>query len=129
MPRTVGGHVPGPTLAAAPRAGWNDPAVGNLVRWDDSGDHAVAECASDDVPIGRVIAINPARSVLTIELFAGGMVAVLPYSGSPARGDRIEADGTADAGGSGRVRSDNVNGIGRVIAIDRVPGHVDVYFG
>ncbi len=129
MARSVGGHIPGPTLAVAPQAGWADPAVGNLVTWDVSGNTQVDECAADENPIGQVIAANPARTVLTVELFTGGMVAVLPYSGVLALGDRVEADGAATAAGEGRVRRDNVNGAGRVVAKDRVTGYVDVYFG
>lgn len=103
--------------------------MGNLVVWDAGGNMHVDECAADENPIGRVIAVNPAGTVLTVELFTGGMVAVLPYSGAPARGDRVEADGTADSLNRGKVRTDNVNGAGRIIARDRVLGFVDVYYG
>ena len=128
MARSVGGHIPGPTLAAAPVAAWTDPAIGNLVIWDTTANMAVDECAADEKPIGRVIAVNPAKTIVTVELFTGGMVAVLPYSGNPSRGDAIEADGTTNADGTGKVRTDNVNGGGRVIAKDRASGYVDVYF-
>jgi hypothetical protein len=120
MARTVGGHIPGPTLAAVPKSAWTDPAGGNL---------NVDECAADELPIGQVIAKNPAGTVLTIELFTGGMVAVLPYSGTVARGDKVEADGTADSNGVGKVRTDNTNGAGKIVAKDRVSGYVDVYYG
>lgn len=129
MARSVGGHIPGPTLAAAPAAAWTDPAIGNLVIWDAGANMAVDECAADETPTGRVIAVNPAKTVVTIELFTGGMVAVLPYSGTPARGDAIEADGTTNADGVGKVRADNFSGTGKVIAKDRASGYVDVYFG
>lgn len=129
MARTVGGHIPGPTLAVAPKSGWADPALGNLVTWDTGGDMHVDECAADEPPIGQVIAMNPAGTVLTVELFTGGMVAVLPYSGTVARGDKVEADGTTDSSGTGKVRTDNTNGTGRVVAKDRVSGFVDVYYG
>jgi hypothetical protein len=109
-------------------AAWTDPAVGNLVIWDTGANMAVDECAADEVPMGRVIAVNPAKTVVTVELFTGGMVAVLPYSGTPARGDNIEADGTTNADGCGKVRTDNFSGVGRVIAKDRASGYVDVYF-
>ncbi len=121
--------MPGPTLAAVPKSGWSDPAVGNLVVWDAGANMAVDECEADEIPVGRVLAMNPARTVLTIELFTGGMVAVLPYSGAISLGDRVVADGTADSQGQGRVRPDNVNGSGRVVARDRAAGYVDVYFG
>ena len=129
MARTVGGHIPGPTLAAVPKTGWTDPAIGNLVIWDTGGNMHVDECAADELPIGQVIAINPAKTVLTVELFTGGMVAVLPYSGAPVRGDKVEADGTVDANGLGKVRTDNTNGAGKVVAKDRVSGFVDIYYG
>lgn len=129
MARSVGGHIPGPTLAAVPKSGWSDPAVGNLVVWDAGGNLHVDEAAADELPIGQVIAISPSGTVLTIELFTGGMVAVLPYSGVIARGDRVEADGTTDSSGVGKVRTDNSNGAGRVVAKDRVSGYVDVYYG
>ncbi len=128
MARTVGGHVPGPTLATVPKSGWTDPAVGNLVIWDTTGNMAVDECVADENPIGQLIAVNPAKTVLTVELFAGGMVIVLPYSGTPARGDKIEADGTVNTNNEGKVRTDNTNGVGKVVAVDRVSGFVDVYF-
>jgi hypothetical protein len=124
----VGGHIPGPTLAAAPVAAWTDPAIGNLVLWDTSANMNVDECAANEIPIGRVIAVNPAKTVVTVELFTGGMVAVMPYSGTPALGDAIEADGTTNADGVGKVRADNVSGVGRVLAKDRASGYVDVYF-
>ncbi|HEU4751728.1 MAG TPA: hypothetical protein VFU47_01390 [Armatimonadota bacterium] len=124
-----GGTSPGPTLAVAPVTAWTDPAAGNLVTWDTGGNQYVDECAADENPIGQVIAVNPAATVLTVELFTGGMVAVLPYSGAPALGNKVEADGTTDSDGNGKVRPDNVNGVGRVIARDRVSGYVDVYFG
>lgn len=129
MSRTVGGHIPSPTLAAVPKSAWTDPAVGNLVIWDTGGNLNVDECAADELPIGQVIAKNPAGTVLTIELFTGGMVAVLPYSGTVARGDKVEADGTADSNGVGKVRTDNTNGAGKIVAKDRVSGYVDVYYG
>jgi len=129
LARSVGGHVPGPTLAVTPKSGWNDPEVGNLVTWDTSGNMRVDECAVDETAAGQILAINPAKTVLTVELFTGGMVAVLPYSGSIALGDAVEADGTANAQAQGKVRADNTNGRGRVIAKDRVSGYVDVYFG
>jgi hypothetical protein len=125
----VGGHIPGPTLAAAPVPAWTDPAIGNLVTWDTSANMAVDECAADETPIGRVIAVNPAKTVVTVELFAGGMVAVLPYSGTPDRGDAIEADGTTNSDGVGKVRADNFSGTGTIIAKDRASGYVDVFFG
>ena len=128
MARSVGGHIPGPTLAAAPVSGWTDPAIGNLVIWDTGANMAVDECAVDENPIGRVIAVNPAKTVVTVELFTGGMVAVLPYSGTPARGNPVEADGTTNADGVGKVRVDTFAGIGVVIAKDRASGYVDVYF-
>jgi len=124
----VGGHIPGPTLAVAPKDDWTDPAVGNLVVWDAGGNMHTDECAEDENPLGQVIAVNPNRTVLTVELFAGGMVAVLPYSGTPDLGDRVEADGDTDAHGRGQVRTDNTNGAGRVVAVDRVSGFVDVYY-
>ncbi|MBI3911040.1 MAG: hypothetical protein HY320_08925 [Armatimonadetes bacterium] len=128
MARTIGGHIPGPTLAVAPKTAWTDPAVGNLVIWDTTGNHFVDECVADENPIGQVIAVNPSKTILTVELFTGGMVTVLPYSGTVARGDKVEADGTVDGNGAGKVRADNVNGTGRVIAVDRVAGYADVYF-
>ena len=129
MARSVGGHVPGPTLAVVPKAGWADPEVGNLVIWDTTGNMRADECAADEAPMGQVIAINPAKTVLTVELFTGGMVAVLPYSGVVGLGDKVEADGTTDANKQGKVRTDNVNGSGRVVAKDRASGYVDVYYG
>lgn len=128
MARTVGGHIPGPTLAVVPKTGWTDPAVGNLVIWDTGGNMHADECAADELPTGQIIAINPAKTVLTVELFTGGMVSVLPYSGAPARGDKVEADGTVDTSNRGKVRTDNTNGAGRVIAKDRVAGFVDVFY-
>ena len=129
MARSVGGHIPGPTLAVTPLSSWTDPAVGNLVVWDTTANMNVDEAAVDENPIGQVIAMNPAKTVLTVELFTGGMVAVLPYSGAPALGNKVEADGTTDSNSQGKVRADAVNGVGRVIAKDRVSGYVDVFFG
>jgi hypothetical protein len=129
LARSIGGHVPGPTLAVAPAAGMTDPVAGDLVIWDTSGNLYVDRCAADENPIGQIIAANPAKTVLTVELFTGGMVAVLPYSGAVSLGNKVEADGTSDSAGQGKVRADNTNGTGRVVAKDRVSGYVDVYFG
>jgi len=129
MARAVGGHIAGPTLAVTPAPDWTDPAIGNLVVWDPSGNTRVKEAVADDRPIGQVISVHPSRAVLTLELFTGGMVAVLPYSSLPVLGDSIEADGTVNAHNQGRVRVNNLDGAGRVIARDRAAGYVDVYFG
>lgn len=128
MARSVGGHIPGPTLAVAPLETWTDPEIGNLVIWDATANATVDECAVDENPIGQVIAMNPAKTVLTVELFTGGMVAVLPYSGAMARGNKVEALGTVNSSSEGIVRTDNTNGGGKVIAKDRVSGYVDVYY-
>ena len=129
MARSVGGHIPGPTLAAVPVAAWTDPAIGNLVCWDTTANMNVDECAADENPIGRVIAVNPAKTVVTVELFVGGMVAVLPYTGSVALGDKLEAQGSVNSLEEGKVRTVAFNGAGRVIAKDRVSGYVDVFYG
>lgn len=125
MSRSVGGNIPGPTLAVTPKSGWTDPAVDDLVIWDTTANMNVDECAEGENPIGRIISVNRAKDVLTIELFTGGMVAVLPYkSGSaPSRGDKIEVSDTAN-----QIKTDNSTGVGKVIAVDRVTGYADVYF-
>ncbi len=129
MARTIGGHIAGPTLAAAPVSTWTDPAAGNLVTWETTGPTHVREAVANDVPLGKVIAVNPAATVVTVELFTGGMVAVLPYDGVVAIADPVEAAGTVNDDEEGEVRTDALNGTGRIIAVDRAPGYVDVYYG
>lgn len=129
MARAVGGNLPGPGTAFRCKTAWTDPEIGNLVILDTTGDWFVDECAVDENPTGRVIAVNPAKDVVTIELFCAGMVAVLPYTGTVARGDKIESNGTLKSGTTeGVVKTDNTNGVGVVIAKDRVSGYVDVLF-
>lgn len=127
MSRTVGGHIPGLTLAVVPKSGWTDPEIGNLVIWDTGGPYWVDECAADENPMGQIIAMTPAKDVLTIEQFTPGSVQVLPYTGSPAVGDKIEATGAAVAG-EGVVRLDNGTGVGKVVAVARKTGYLDVLF-
>ena len=125
MPRNLGGEVSsGRTIATVPKSGWTDPAKDDLVIWDTTANFAIDECVADENPIGRVIAVNRDKDVVTVELFTAGSIYTLPYSVAPSRGDKIEVGATAN-----QVRADNSNGVGKVVAVDRVTGYVDVYFG
>lgn len=128
--RSVGGAIPGRNIALVPVATYTDPAIGHLVTWDTTANNNVDRCANNENPIGMVVGVNPGKTVVTVELFSGGMVAVLPYSSAPSRGDKIECTGNLKSGTTeSLVVADNANGVGRVIAVDRKSGYCDVYFG
>jgi hypothetical protein len=122
MARVVGGHIPGPTMAVTPKSGYT-PALNDLVTWDTTANYNVDKCAANENPIGQIIALSGETPTITIEQFCGGCVQVLAYSSAPSLGDKIEVGATAN-----QVQADNSNGVGRVIAVDRVTGYVDVYF-
>lgn len=129
MSRVIGGAISGQVITCAPKSGWADPEVGNLVVRDTTGNHYVDECASGELPDGIIVAMDPSKTVLSVELFEPGMVAVLPYTGTIARGDKIAANGTLKSGTTeGVVKRDNALGRGRVVAKDRLSGYVDVRF-
>ncbi len=121
--RSVGGAITGPTLAVKPKTAWTDPTINDLVIWDTTGNYFVDECVTDETPVGRVIAVAPDKLTLTIELFAAGCVAVLPYSVAPALGDKVEVGAVVN-----QVRVDNSTGSGRVISLDQPTGFVHVYY-
>lgn len=122
--RTVGGHLPGPTMTVRPKTAWTDPAINDLVIWDTTGNYFVDECVTDETPVGKIIAVSPDKLSLTMEQFTGGCVQVLPYSVAPALGDKVEVGAVVN-----QVRVDNTNGSGRVISLDQPTGFVHVYYG
>jgi hypothetical protein len=111
------------------------PAAGHLLKWDTTKNYGVDVCAADNNPVARTVRVlgaGAAGGEAMVELLAGRVVRV-PYSGAPARGDKVEADGTFIGGVKSKVRPDNANGVGRVLAVDP-PGqpadgsYVDVLF-
>jgi len=101
---------------------WSDAAVGDLVQISGGANYEVSECGDSDVPEGIVRAVSGDKTVLSVELFTGGCIARLPYTGTPARGNQIQASGATTVKG---VAS---GGAGKIVAVDAVSGQVDVLF-
>ncbi|MBD3174415.1 MAG: hypothetical protein GF320_04495 [Armatimonadia bacterium] len=121
--RTIsGGPIAGTVTTFVPGSSWTDPAVGDLVKQSTSDNYEVAECTDTDVPIGIVRQVSDDSSVLTVELFRSGSVARLAYTGTPTRGQQIQASAAATVKG---VAS---GGTGKVVGKDLVSGYVDVLF-
>lgn len=118
----IGGHQPGPVSTFAPASSWTDPAPGDLVKITTGGNYEVTECGATDVPDGVVQSVLPDKTAVAVELFTGGAIVVLPYTGSPTRGQQIQASAATTVQG---VAS---GGVGKIVAVDRKSGYVDVLF-
>lgn len=96
------------------------PAVGDLVVLDTSATDAVDRGAANENPYGIIVSVNDGTTVSVAEL-NGGATIVLEYtSTAPTLGQKIECNG--DRGtvitDRDRVRVDDTNGIGAVVAVD-----------
>ncbi len=118
----AGGPIEGTVVTFKAASGWTDPAVGDLVKHDTGGNYEVAECADSDVPVGIVRSVDPDGVKLSVELFTSGSIARLPYSGTPALGNQVQA-ASATA-----VKGVATGGVGTIVGVDVVSGTVDVLF-
>jgi hypothetical protein len=118
-----------------PKSGYT-PVKGNLVRREGAQSNEVDVCAVDEAPIGIVMTVGPSGAGITpgicgVALFVQGVHVILPNATGlqPVFDDKIEADagGMVAVGSTGltrtRIRTDNTNGVGRVVAIN--PGGPD----
>lgn len=120
--RVIGGATALPTVVGAPKSGYT-PAVDDLVIRDTTVNFGFDLVATDENPVGRIIALNRAKTVLTVEMFTTSNIVQFTYSAAPSRGDKIEVGGT-----SNQVRADNSNGVGVVVAVDAPSGTCHVAF-
>ncbi len=118
----AGGPVEGTVISFQPASSWTDPAVGDLVKITTGANYEVSECADADVPAGIVRVVSPDKKTLSIELFTGGCIARLPYTGTPSLGQQIQASAATTVKG---VAS---GGLGKIIGKDVVSGCADVLF-
>jgi len=124
MPTRIkaGGPIEGRVATFVPKSTWTDAAIGDLVKITTGAAYEVTECADSDVPDGIVASVNLQKDVLAVELFSSGSIARLPYSGSPALGNQIQASAATTVKG---VAS---GGTGKIVAVAAVTGYVDVFF-
>jgi len=108
-------------VTCAPKTAWTDPAVGDLVILDATGNYFVDQCADTERVDGIVRAVGKGLDILTVELFTAGCIARLPYSVAPALGNQPRASATPGAVKAG-------GGKGVVIGLDVVSGTVDVLY-
>ena len=105
--------------AKKPKSGYT-AAVGDLTVPDFTLADGVDRGASNENPTGIVISINSSNGTLSIAELTGGVTIVLEYtSTAPTLGQKIECNG--DRGtvlpSRDRVRVDDTNGVGAVIAV------------
>jgi hypothetical protein len=118
----AGGPIEGRVATFVPVSTWTDAAVGDLVTITTGANYEGTECADDDVPDGIVASVNLQKDLLGVELFTSGTIARLPYTGTPALGNQIQASAATTVKGVASA------GTGKVIAVDAVSGYVDVLF-
>jgi hypothetical protein len=117
-------------LPCVPKSGYT-PVKGNLVRRETAANNEVDVIAVDEPPFGIVMTVGPAATggtpaVCGVAQFVPGVTVILPNANGlqPALGDKVEADagGMVAVGSTGltrtRVRTDNTNGVGTVIALN-----------
>jgi hypothetical protein len=119
---TAGGPIEGRVATFVPISTWTDAAIGDLVKITTGANYEVTECANSDVPAGIVASVNLQKDVLGVELFTSGAISRLPYTGTPALGNQIQASAATTVKGVASA------GTGKVIAVDAVSGYVDVLF-
>jgi hypothetical protein len=117
-------HLGWNTRAAKPKSGYT-AAKGDLCIADTTVANGVDLIAADENPAYIVDSTNNANGTLTVTRLVAGVTIELPYSGSVALGDKIEGGGGAHGTSLDRstVRTDNSNGVGRVIAVDADAPH------
>jgi len=121
------------TVGDAYHFGWNQytkvakstyttPKAGDLVILSSVTANEVDILAANTNPAYIVDSINQGNGLLTVTRLVVGACITLPYTGSVALGDKVEGDGTANTHSAtldrSSVRTDNVNGVGTVIAVD-----------
>jgi hypothetical protein len=124
MPNRIkaGGPIEGRVATFVPVSSWTDPAVGDLIKITTGANYEVTECADSNVPEGIVASVNLQKDVLGVELFTSGAIVRLPYTGTPALGNQIQASAATT------VKGVATGGTGKIIAVNAVSGYVDVYF-
>lgn len=105
------------TVTYQPKSGYT-PVRGDLVILDSTIAVGVDLIAANENPMG--IVLKHENGITTVWKFRTGDRVVLPYSGSVAKGDKVEGDGGAHQATIDRstVRTDNSNGVGFVVAVD-----------
>lgn len=112
-------HIPtGNVKAMIPVAGYTTPLVGDLVIYDVTENNAVDRCAADEMPIGEVLSTNNDNGILSVAEYKSSTRVILPYTGTLAVGEKIEAAGSRAAGGTKDQVRVNASGVGTVVAID-----------
>jgi hypothetical protein len=124
MPNRIkaGGPIEGRVATFVPVSTWTDAAIGDLVTITTGANYEVTECANSGVPAGIVASVNLQKDVLGVELFTSGAISRLPYTGTPALGNQIQASAATTVKGVASA------GTGKVIAVAAVSGYVDVPF-
>src|SRR5260370_39343764 len=101
------------------------PLVGDLVKQDLTAglNDAVRQCAPGDVIYGMVMSVNSSNGTLSVAKVERLHSLVLELgSGALALGDQVVADGSlgtilVDGGLRNRIKRDNTNGNGPVVAL------------
>lgn len=98
------------------------PVVGDLVIFDATVAHGVDLIAADEVTVGLIISLNNMTdgTKLSVQELTPGSYIVLPYTGTVAKGDKVEFSSATHGTTIDRtqVKTDNTNGGGYVTAID-----------
>jgi len=108
-----------------PKSGYT-AVVGDLVILDTSIANGVDLVTTNENPYGIVESINNTNGILSVAEFVAGAEIELPYTGTVAKGDKIEF---AAAGVHGttldrtQIQTDNSNGVGVVVAVDAETPH------
>lgn len=96
--------------------------VGDLVISDATVAHGVDLIAADEATYGLVISLNNRTdgTMLSVQELTPGSYIVLPYTGSLAKGDKVEFSSATHGTTIDRtqVKVDNSNGNGYVTAVD-----------
>lgn len=106
--------------AKKPKSGYT-AAVGDLVVLDFSVADGVDRGAADENAYGMVLSINSSNGTLSVAEFTGGVTVVLEWvTTQPGLSDKVECVGSRGTiyPSRDRVRVDNSNGTGAVIAFD-----------
>ena len=113
----------GNVLPKKPKSGYT-AAVGDLVILDVSVQDGVDLITTDENPYGIVESINASNGVLSVAEFYPGCTIELPYTGTVAQGDKVEFSNThGTTVDRTRVKTDNSNGVGVVVAVDAGSPH------
>jgi len=118
-------------IDTAVAAGTESTLRKKFVKWSSANDYEVTPCADGDVIQCRIIDIEPyvntsgtATYKLTVEClwfvdansakYPASRMVVLPYSGSPSRGNTVAANSTTYV----NAKDATSTGAGRILAID-----------